>query len=363
MTKVETRLRLGRRDVVTAAVSLAVAPLIACASEPRSSSPAPRAGAEPATDTTTAVHLTPEHRVADLLRHPAFRGHASLLLPWDDRTYDETMPLAEIDGLLPYHSHVQPTVVVAGLNRMVDDVSAGRQVFHAFYTEEQRRQDLRRRHAGLFFFRGKAGAPFAVIAPGGGFAYVGSVHEGFPHAREISDAGYNAFVLKYRAGIGQQAATEDLAAALSFIMKNADALGVDRRDYSLWGSSAGARMVAAIGSHGTARFGGDDLPRPSAVVIAYTGHQDVGTSEPPTFVAVGEDDAISPAAVMARRVEALRAAGTPTQFRRYPDVGHGFGNGVGTTAEGWVRDAIAFWTRFVTRTQTGQTPGRGEVKP
>jgi hypothetical protein len=64
------------------------------------------------TDTTAAVHLTPEHRVADLLRHPAFQGHASLLLPWDDRTHDETMPLAEIHGLLPYHSHVQPKVVL-----------------------------------------------------------------------------------------------------------------------------------------------------------------------------------------------------------------------------------------------------------
>ena len=29
-------------------------------------------------------------------------------------------------------------------------------------------------------------------------------------------------------------------------------------DYSLWGSSAGARMAAAIGSHGTGRYGGSN---------------------------------------------------------------------------------------------------------
>src|SRR5215204_2756203 len=58
---------------------------------------------------------------------------------------------------------------------------------------------------------------------------------------------------------------------LSHVFRNARMLGVGTQGYSLWGSSAGARMAAAIGSHGLARFGGDDLPKPSAVVIAYTG--------------------------------------------------------------------------------------------
>jgi hypothetical protein len=41
---------------------------------------------------------------------------------------------------------------------------------------------------------GRPGAPFAVVCPGGGFSYVGSVHEGFPHAAAISSKGLNAFV-------------------------------------------------------------------------------------------------------------------------------------------------------------------------
>ena len=60
------------------------------------------------------------------------------------------------------------TVVVA-LNRMIDDVSLGRTVFHDIYTEAQKQAERSRRNAGLFFFRGKPGAPFAIIAPGGGF--------------------------------------------------------------------------------------------------------------------------------------------------------------------------------------------------
>jgi acetyl esterase/lipase len=178
--------------------------------------------------------------------------------------------------------------------------------------------------------------------PGGGFAYVGSVHEGFPYAAAISRQGYNAFVLRYRVGSGAPA-TEDLAAAVSYIVANAATLDVGTSHYSLWGSSAGARMAAAIGSHGTARFGGANLPRPSTVVMAYTGHSDHASNEPPTFVVAGEEDGIAPATTMERRVRTLRAAGTRVEFRTYPRVGHGFGLGIGTSAEGWIFDAIRFW--------------------
>ena len=85
-------------------------------------------------------------------------------------------------------------------------------------------------------------------------------------------------------------ATEDLAAALSYIFENAGTLDISTKDYSLWGSSAGARMVANIGSQGAARFGGDDIPKPSVVVMAYTGDPDFSGNDPPAFVVVSEDD-------------------------------------------------------------------------
>lgn len=293
------------------------------------------------------MHLRVDDTVGDLLKHPAFAGFARLLLPWDDRRVDPAMPLREIRSLLPYHSHVDPGVVVSSLNRMIDDATAGRTVFHDFYTAAEKKAQPARRNTGLFFFRGKPGAPFAVIAPGGGFAYVGSLHEGFPYAVEISSRGYNAFVLRYRAAQGERVATEDLAAALTYIFQNADALGVATAAYSLWGSSAGARMAASIGSRGAAPFGGAAVLRPATVVMLYTGHSDVARFEPPTFVAVGERDRISPPAVMERRVEALRRAGTVVEYHRYPNVGHGFGLGVGTSAEGWIADAVRFWAKHI----------------
>ncbi|WP_218124452.1 alpha/beta hydrolase [Franzmannia pantelleriensis] len=291
--------------------------------------------------------LHSEDRCNDLLNHPAFRDFSHRMLPWDGQNYDLALPLKEIGQLLPYHSQVAPAVVIAALNRMVHDVSADRTVFYEFYTDAQLQAQPALKNTGLFFFRGKPGAPFAVIAPGGGFTYVASVHEGFPYAEEISKQGLNAFVLTYRTGQGGRMATEDLAAAIAYIVENADVLQVDMAGYSLWGSSAGARMAAAIGSHGTAWFGAPSHPKPSVVIMAYTGHSEVATSEPPTFVVVGDGDGISPPTAMETRIAALRRIGTRVEYHKYSGVGHGFGTGQGTSAQGWIGQAIRFWKKEI----------------
>ena len=293
--------------------------------------------------------LTAHSTIGDLLSHPAFSGFARRILPWDERDYDLQARLDTIRALLPYHSHVDIPSTVAALNRMIEDAEQGRQVFFDIYSEAERRAEPAKAHAGLFFLRGKPDAPFAIIAPGGGFSYVGSVHEGFPYAAAISDAGLNAFVIKYRAGKGGGVATQDLAAAIGFVFSNAATLGVDTRGYSLWGSSAGARMAASIGSHGVAARGGPELRKPATVVMAYTAHSDHAAAEPPTFALVGGQDGIAPPAAMRQRVTALRRLGTEVDYREYPGVGHGFGLGIGTSAEGWISDAIRFWTRHQSR--------------
>lgn len=340
---------MGILALPSATMALSLFVLLACseveAAETALAHGRPGGSKEQATGGAKAGPLSTNSSIRDILNHPAFSGFGRRILPWDDRSYDENMPLTDIGSLLPYHTHVRPETVVGSLNRMIDDIGKRRIVFYDIYTDAQKRADPTKEHTGLFFFRGKSGAPFAVISPGGGFSYVGSVHEGFPYATEISGKGHNAFVLKYRVGQGGTVATQDLAAAISYIFENADNLAVSSQGYSLWGSSAGARMAASVGSHGAARFGGKDLPKPSAVVMAYTTHSDLSDDEPPTFVAVGEQDGIAPPSAMERRIAALRQAGTEVEYRKYPNLGHGFGLGTGTSAEGWVIDAIRFWER------------------
>ena len=48
---------------------------------------------------------------------------------------------------------------------------------------------------------------------------------------------------------------------------------------------------------------------------------------------------------MQRRLELLSKLDTPTEFHVYPGLGHGFGLGTGTVAEGWLNDAAAFWEK------------------
>ena len=292
-------------------------------------------------------HLSIDRTIQDVLVHPAFAGFGRLMLPWDDPNVDVNMRLSDIRTLLPYHTEVNPSDVVSALNQMIDDANSGRAIFYDFYTGAQKQADSTKENTELFFFRGQPGAPFAIVCPGGGFSYVASVHEGFPYAVEISKSGYNVFVLRYRAGLGGAVATQDLAAAISYVFRNAKTLGVGVGNYSLWGSSAGARMAASIGTHGVAFYGGDALPRPSVVVMAYTAHSEYSSEDPPTFVVVGEQDGIAPPYVMERRVSALRAAGIPVEFHKFKTLGHGFGLGTGTSAEGWIRRAIRFWEEFM----------------
>lgn len=128
--------------------------------------------------TATTEHLTTRSTIADVLAHPAFEGFSQYILPleWG---YDEDMPLSDVERLLPYHNYIDAERCVGYINQMIDSVAAGRKIYY----------DLGREDAGLFFFRGRPGAPFAVICPGGGFSYVGSIHEGFPHALALSRMG------------------------------------------------------------------------------------------------------------------------------------------------------------------------------
>lgn len=292
-------------------------------------------------------HLTTSNFVRDIVNHPAFEGFGELLLPRDDNSNYYDTPLSNVGSLMPYHGHVEPDIIVDAINYMIDEASDGETNFYDFYTNEQKLNEPGKEHTGLFFYRGNPDAPFAIVSPGGGFSYVGSLHEGFPLALEISKKGYNAFVIRYRIG-SEQWATEDLAAAIAYIFRNAEILEVDTKDYSLWGGSAGARMVGDIALNGIAAYGGGNLPKPATAVIAYTGQSSYSSDFSPAFMTVAANDRIANVNTVERRVENLRNAGVEVEYSRYQSAGHGFGLGTGTDAEGWVDLAVQFWQRHIT---------------
>ncbi len=287
-----------------------------------------------------AMEFTQDSAVSDVVSDPAFGDWGRLLLPADDG-YWSGDTLGNLG--FTWYSCVSPDSTVEVANYLRGRAQAGEQVFFDLYTEEEKAADPAKADTGLVFFRGEPGGRFAVCNAGGGFSYVAAMHDGFPHALELSKRGYNAFALVYRPGA--QTACEDLARAVAFVFEHADDLGVDTSCYSLWGGSAGARMAAWVGSYGTAAFGGGDLPQAGCVVMQYTGLSEYRPTDPPTYACVGTSDGIASWQGMERRLDAMAAVGIPTEFHAYEGLGHGFGLGRGTVAEGWLDDAVAFWER------------------
>ena len=223
------------------------------------------------------------------------------------------------------------------VNTLKSRADAGKTVFLDIYTDAEKQADPAKRNTGLFFFQGNKGARTAICNAGGGFAYVGAMHDSFPHALELSKKGYNAFALIYRPG--WDTAMEDLARAIALLVDNAGNLEINMGGYSLWGGSAGARMAATLGSTAAA-YG---VPRAGAVIMQYTGHSDYTRYDPPSYACCGTSDGIASWQGMKRRLDAMAAVGIPTEFHAYEGLPHGFGLGTGTVAEGWIDDAVKFW--------------------
>lgn len=278
--------------------------------------------------------------IEEVTSDPAFDGYGRLIFPVDSGYYSGST-LEDLD--LVWYNYIDPDKTVEICNYMKEQAAAGNQIFYDIYTGAEKAADPDKEDTGLFFFKGEPGAKFAICNAGGGFAYVGAMHDSFPHALELSKKGYNAFALIYRPGA--QTACEDLARAIAFIHEHADELEVDTDCYSLWGGSAGARMAAYLGSYGTAAFGEDDYPPPGAVIMQYTGHSEVLGTEPPTYACVGTNDWIASYSTMERRIEQIKRNGTDAEIEVFEGLPHGFGLGTGTVAEGWLDRAVAFWEK------------------
>lgn len=278
--------------------------------------------------------------IQDVIAYSGFGSYGRLIFPVNEAYYGgdtlETLSLT-------WYNNIQPDKTVEIVNYMKKHADAGDVIFYDIYTDAEKEDDPAKNDTGLFFFKGNPGEKFAVCNAGGGFAYVGAMHDSFPHALELSKKGYNAFALIYRPGV--QSGCEDLARAIAFIFDHADELEVDTTDYSLWGGSAGARLAAWLGSNGTESYGEKAYPRPAAVIMQYTVLRDVTGNEPPTYNCVGTSDGIANYRIMESRINQIKENGTDAEIEVFEGLPHGFGLGTGTVAEGWIDHAVDFWER------------------
>ena len=280
--------------------------------------------------------------VSEIINDPAFGDFGRLLFPVDQQVSGD-MTLADISSsrIYTWYSNIRTDKTVEIVNDLKTRSENGERIFYRIYSEKEMDADPEKRDTGLFYFKGEPGAKYAIMNAGGGFVYVGAMHDSFPHALEVSKKGYHAFALIYR----PDSAYEDLARAIMYVNDHAKELGIDAQGYSLWGGSAGARMAATLGNakNGPANYGRPDIPQAAAVIMQYTGYTSVSANDAPTYACVGTRDGIADYRTMESRLNKLSSLGIPTEFHVYKGLGHGFGLGTGTVADGWIEDAVAFW--------------------
>lgn len=211
---------------------------------------------------------------------------------------------------------------------------------------------------------GSANGEAVIVLPGGGYQFLSMENEGLPVAKRLSEAGYSAFVLKYRtlptreqpndflqdtvalfSKIGQgrlsenAAAVDDLQAALKRIKVLCPSYGCDaNKPIHIIGFSAGARTVIRLLEREA------DLLEVASAALIYPPSLDpiATTREFPLFVAIAQDDPLFQQGGLTLPQRWL-ANGGSLEFHLYRSGNHGFGlRGNSPTSKTWSSNYIAW---------------------
>ena len=133
-------------------------------------------------DTVRTDDVTENTTVGEVKNMAAFGDFGRLLFPVD-RTVSDDMTLKKISNSSTYtwYNYIKPEKTVEIVNYLKNSAENGQQIFYNIYTKDEMQADSSLRDTGLFFFKGEDNAKFTVCNAGGGFAYVGAMHDSFPH--------------------------------------------------------------------------------------------------------------------------------------------------------------------------------------
>lgn len=264
-----------------------------------------------------------------------------------------------------------------GLNRIIRNQESGVQVTHKVYADWQGDWEPGMENVELYYFPAQqSNGKYVIVVPGNILVRSASVKEGASTAAKLNELGYTVFVLRYRiwTDASNDAPLRDLGAAVQYITRNADALGVEPENYALVGYSSGGQLVGLFCTQelGYSNYG---VPRPGALFLGYpinnffelkplyhlamdplrpeTRYYDLNLSDqitsdfPPVYLWYGENDStyemVCAPAQGAALGRALEEKQVPCLQRVFQNAPHASATGTGTDAEGWLADAVAFW--------------------
>ena len=235
--------------------------------------------------------------------------------------------------------------------------------------------------------------PAVVVVPGGGYGMV-SKREGEPIAHAFLAKGFQVFILTYLVecdGVRYPEQLFELAAAVDYVKKNAEAFSVNPNEVFAVGFSAGGHLVGnlAVEYQNVAEKAGVNLDcSVSAVGLSYpvitsnhghlgsyqnllSGYTDEAKAElcktlnldeavsehtPPAFIWATANDTVVPADNAIRFGLSLARQGIEYELHVFPEGAHGLSTGsreVNTGSEDilrkvsvWIEDCASFFRRY-----------------
>ncbi len=228
-----------------------------------------------------------------------------------------------------------------------------------------------------------------VIYPGGGYYQRSDNSEGVSIAKAYNNAGYSAFVVRYRCGnsdnysdgYNDQAIITDGQRAVQFVRYHADEFGIDPNQIAVCGFSAGGHLAMSVSQNQMEKNvvgdrAGEISNIPNATILGYavttllygtfgsmpeifgahhtseektailnkySGQLHAKATTPATFLFYGTaDTAVSPTYNSIAYYNALITAGATAEIHAYEGLGHGFGLGSNTAAAEWHSKSVTF---------------------
>ena len=214
-------------------------------------------------------------------------------------------------------------------------------------------------------------SPVVLCCPGGAYAGLSWINEGYDIAKALNARGYSVLLLGYRTGKAAENpnAPSDVAAAMRWLQTHAAQYALDMERCFVCGFSAGGHLAAYYAA--TAAKNG--WPVPKGVILGYpvismesdtharSRHFFLGKAErdvaaqkaasveqiadetmPPVFTFHCEDDTGVPPSNSLRLAARLKEVGVDCVCKLYPTGGHGVGIGTNSSADGWIDEAVRF---------------------
>lgn len=309
-----------------------------------------------------------------LYGHPIFEGHGYEIYspgpPAIQKAY-RNMSIAKTCA----NTGEDPQIIVGEFNYLLDLHENGKLSVHKIYNDSEIAADKSKATPHITFLRGDCDKPVAIVAAGGGYSYVASTVEAFPYAKALNELGYNVAVLRYRVAgeLGyddnkelnaadkdecRKEGAKDMAQTVRYLLANENKFGISMENFTMFGSSAGGGLITLYSfSAFEENYRALGLPRPATINLIYTDRflfvDDAGNeltfserdAELYAYMVVGENDEIGGDIALDKKVPEMKAVmgDEHVNYTKYSDMRHGSGLAYGTSAEGWIYDAITYW--------------------